>query len=270
MKSESIVGSNRTGCAVAPELTEEMIAGTLEFPPTSVGDATGLGELRATYTSEAEPVGTMPPPPSATQLVKDVANAVTGGAPMQLLDLLGERLAFERAGTRLWDALAAKFDATGGFSKGPTRDQLTHIRNEEHRHFTMLTELMERLGGDPTAVTPAAEVAAVASMGLPAVLTDPRTEFVQCLEAILVAELVDNDCWPPLLELLANAGYEDEAKRLLCAVQSEREHLESVRSWLATAQGRSVEAVSKLSHAETDCVMSMPAIASLATAPAAH
>jgi rubrerythrin len=266
MKSETIAGSNRTGCAVAPELTEEMIAGTLEFPPTSVGDATGLGELRATYTAEGEPVGTMPPPPTTTQLVKNVANAVTGGAPMQLLDLLGERLAFERAGTRLWDALAAKFDATGGFSGGPTRDQLTHIRDEEHRHFTMLCDLMERLGGDPTAVTPAAEVAAVASMGLPAVLTDPRTEFVQCLEAILVAELVDNDCWPPLLELLSNAGYEDEAKRLLCAVQSEREHLECVRSWLATAQGRSVEAVTALSHAETDSVMATPVMASLATA----
>ena len=82
-------------------------------------------------------------------------------------------------------------------------------------------------------------------------------------EAVHVAELSDNDCWPPLLELLVNGGYESEAQRFLCAVQSEREHLQCVRMWLAAAQGRSIEDVRTLSEQETAAVMASPAIAPL-------
>ncbi len=263
MKSETMLGTNRTGAKLAPEMLEEMVSGTQEFPPTSAGDAEGLADIRNAYSEEGEPIGTMPPPTGVKQLAKTAAAAVTGGAPMQLLDLIGERLAFERAGTRLWEALVAKHDATGGFKGGPSRDDIAHIRDEELQHFELLRELMERLDADPTAVTPAADIQAVASMGLPQVLTDPRTDFLQCLEAVLVAELVDNDCWPSLLELLAEAGYRDEAAELLCAVESEREHLEKVRSWLAAGQGRSVEAVRNLSQAETQTIMASPAIAAL-------
>jgi hypothetical protein len=258
-----LLGTNRTGCAVAADRTAEMIAATKEFRPTSTGSLELLGEVRATYTESGEAIGTMPPPASATGLAKTVMKAVTGGAPLLLMDKLGERLAFERAGTRLWEAMIAKFDATGGFRGGPTRDQVAHVRDEELRHFHMLRELMERLDGDPTAVTPSAEVQAVASMGLPAVLTDPRTDFVQCLEAALVAELVDNDCWPALIELLTQGGYEEEAQSFLCAVESEREHLQCVRMWVAAAEGRSVDAARELSDAETSTVMASPAIATL-------
>ncbi len=37
--------------------------------------------------------------------------------------------------------------------------------------------------------------------GLPAVLTDPRTNLIQCLDALLVAELTDNAGWEMLIEL---------------------------------------------------------------------
>jgi hypothetical protein len=263
MKAKQMLGSNRTGAKLAPERTREMIAGSLEFPPSSPGDAELIGRVRATY-ANGEPIGTMPPPPNLKGAAKTVVNAVTGGAPLQLLDKLGERLAFERSGTRLWQAMVAKYDAVGSFSGGPSREDLEHICDEEHRHFTMLRELMEKLDGDPTAVTPAANVQAVASMGLPQVLTDPRTSMVQSLEAVLVAELADNECWPPLLELLVNGGYEDDAQRLLCAVKSEREHLEHVRTWLASAQGRSIGDVEKLTAAETETVLASSALAPLA------
>ncbi len=262
-KARAMLSSNRTGAALAPARTEEMIAGTTEFPPSSPGDAEQIGELRATYAKTGEPIGTMPPPASLKGVAKTALKAITGGAPLLLLDKLGERLAFERSGTRLWEAAVAKLDAVGSFSGGPSRAQLVHIRDEEKMHFDMLRELMERLDADPTAVTPAANVVAVASMGLPQVLTDARTTMVQALEAILIAELADNECWPPLLELLVNGGYEDDARRLLCAVQSEREHLQCVRMWLAAAQGRSIEDVQTLTETETAAVLASPAIAPL-------
>jgi hypothetical protein len=262
-ETTTMLGGNRTGAKLAPVLTEEMIEGTLEFPPTSVGDAEALGDVRAEYTEAGEPLGTMPAPATMTQAAKTAVKAVLGAGPMQLLDKLGERLAFERAGTRLWEAMVAKHDATGGFDGGPSRDELSHIRDEELRHFDMLRALIERMDADPTAITPSAEVQAIASTGLPAVLTDPRTDLVQCLEAVLVAELVDNDCWPALIELLSEGGYTDEAQEFLGAVESEREHLQCVRMWLAAAQGRSVDAIRELSDAETETVLAMPAIAAL-------
>src|SRR5215213_9673038 len=108
MKAKQLLGTNRTGAALSPELTQEMIAGTLEFPPSSSGDAELIGRLRSTY-SKGEPIGTMPPPANVKGVAKTVMNAVTGGAPLLLLDKLGERLAFERSGTRLWEAMVAKY-----------------------------------------------------------------------------------------------------------------------------------------------------------------
>jgi hypothetical protein len=262
MKAKQVMGTNRTGAALSPDLIQEMIAAAMEFPPSSQGDAMGIAEMRASY-SKGEPIGTMPPPANVKGVAKTVMNAVTGGAPLQLLDKLGERLAFERTGTRVWEAMVAKYDAVGSFTGGPSRDELVHIRDEELRHFTMLRDLVERLDADPTAVTPSADVAAVLSMGIPKVLTDPRTTMAQALEGALLAELADNDCWPPLLELLVNGGYDEEAQRFLCAVKSEREHLQHVRTWLANAQGRSVEDVENLTAAEAEAVLSSSALGSL-------
>jgi hypothetical protein len=262
MKAKQMMGTNRTGAALSPDLTQEMIAAAMEFPPSSHGDAKGIAEMRASY-SKGDPIGTMPPPANVQGIAKTVLKAVTGGAPLQLLDKLGERLAFERSGTRVWEAMIAKYDAVGSFSGGPSREDLVHIRDEELRHFTMLRELVERLDADPTAVTPAANVQAVLATGIPQVLTDPRTTMAQALEGALLAELADNDCWPPLLELLVNGGYEEEAQRFLCAVKSEREHLQHVRTWLANAQGRSVEDVENLTAAETAAVLSSSSLRSL-------
>ena len=55
-----------------------------------------------------------------------------------------------------------KFESEGGWEGGPTAEELRQIREEELQHFEMLKECMQTLGGDPTAMTPAADVAAVA------------------------------------------------------------------------------------------------------------
>jgi hypothetical protein len=96
------------------------------------------------------------------------------------------------------------------------------VRDEEHEHFVMLGEAIRQLGGDPTVVTPSANLQATASKGLCAVLADPRTDVLQCLEALLTAELVDNDCWPALIELVENAGEEDLAARFQASTGDRR------------------------------------------------
>jgi hypothetical protein len=236
---------NRTGIGIAPELAKRMLEAPEEFPPSSPGTAEAMAAVRAAYAGEAEPIGTMPPPASVKQAAKAVVQGVTGAHPIVLQDKLAERLAFERAGTRLYDALLSKHDAGRTFRGGPSRRDIEHIRNEEHRHVLMLLETIREAGGDPTVVSPSANVQAVVSKGLPAVLADPRTDVLQCLEALLVAELADNECWTALIELAEDAGDRRMVERFGEALQSEREHLQMVRGWVAAGTGRSVERVRK-------------------------
>ena len=102
----------------------------------------------------------------------------------------------------------------------------------------MLVELVKALGGDPTELTPSANVQLTASHGVGQVLVDPRTNLLQSLEAILMAELADNECWETLTGLAHMAGQEEVAERCEEALLTEQEHLEKVRSWLAAGQGR--------------------------------
>jgi len=154
------------------------------------------------------------------------------------MDKLGERLAFERTGTRLYEALISKHDAFGSFAGGPSKADLEHICEEEYRHFTMLQAAVEQLGGDPTAVTPAANLSATASQGIPKVIVDPRTTLLQSLEAVLIAELSDNACWETLVELAQQAGENGLGQQFEHAYATEQEHLVKVRTWLAAGQGR--------------------------------
>src|SRR5690606_16566279 len=100
---------------------------------------------------------------------------IKGHKPTAFIDKLSDRAAFERAGVRLYDALLAKFDASSQlWEGGPTRERLEHIRNEELEHFFLVKEAIEKLGADPTVMSPAADVSAVASMGVFKVVSDPR------------------------------------------------------------------------------------------------
>jgi len=234
-------GHNRTGVATQPELAAAMVAATRQFPPTSAGDAEAIAQERAHYARGGDVVGTMPPPVSVSELARTAVRTMIGEQPLLLLDKLGERLAFERTGTRLYDALLSKHEARRTFSGGPTRDEIIHIRDEERQHMRLVNDAIAGLGGDPTAVTPSANLHATASHGFCAVLADPRTDVQQGLEVLLAAELLDNDSWATLIELTELAGQDELAARFQKALATEREHLEQVRGWLATATGLSVE-----------------------------
>ena len=188
-------------------------AGMDEFPPTSQGSAEDVAQVRIVYAQAAEPMGSVPPPTSMKGTVQTAVKAVMGEQPTLFMDKLGERLAFERSGTRLYEALVSKHDAFGSFTGGPSRDDLEHVRQEEYRHFTMLQSAIEQLGGDPTAVTPSANLHATAAHGINQVIVDPRTTLLQSLEAILIAELADNACWEALIELAQEAGEDKLVKQ---------------------------------------------------------
>jgi rubrerythrin len=238
MNQHATIGTNRTGIAAAPERSREMLTGMDEFPPTSQGSAADVAQVRIAYAQAAEPLGSVPPPASVKGTVQTAVKAVMGEKPMLFMDKLGERLAFERSGTRLYEALVSKHDAFGSFTGGPSREDLEHVLQEEYRHFTMLHSVIEQLGGDPTAVTPSANLHATAAHGINQVIVDPRTTLLQSLEAILIAELADNACWEALIELAQGAGEDKLVKQFEEALKNEQDHLAKVQAWLAAGQGR--------------------------------
>jgi ferritin-like protein len=227
-------GWNRTGIVTAPLMAREMTEGAAAAAPSSEGGPEALMLRRGEYIREGFPVGSLPPPPvSLKGVVEGAAQAVgmtTGVAT--LLDKLSERLAFERAGTRLYDALIGKCESLGETSPGPTLAQLREIREEERRHFMLVNRAITELGGDPTVQSPCADTVMVSSLGLMQVLTDPRTNISQCLQAILTAELTDNDGWQLLVNLAESLGHDEMGKEFRAALANEEKHLTSVRGWL--------------------------------------
>jgi ferritin-like protein len=219
MQLTTEVGMNHSGMLVAEDGGQKMLENT-ELTKANGGDERELAKIRMDYAKEAEPVGTLPEPQPS-------------GVARVLMDKLGERLAFERAGTRLYDALMVKCAADA--SRIVSSKEIKHIRDEEAVHFALVGAAIQSLGGDPTAQTPCADVTGVEGQGLMQVLTDPKTTVAQALHAILVAEMVDNAAWDELIELTEQAGNDDRVARLTKARDEEQEHLEKVQGWYKQA-----------------------------------
>ena len=154
-------------------------------------------------------------------MAKSALQALQGKKATLLVDKLAERMAFERSGVRLYEALMLKCRAAANGDSSAALARLEHICNEELEHFHMLWGCIEQLGADPTAQTPSADVSAVASQGIPKVLLDPRTTFPQCLEAVLTAELVDCDAWERLTELAEGFKQTEMGKIPPCCLTGE-------------------------------------------------
>jgi rubrerythrin len=216
---------NRTGAESADRVTDSvlLVSYSLEAEPSSHADGNEVAAVRKAYASIAEPVGHVDP-----------RDAWPERSPehLQFLDKLGERLAFERAGVRLYEALLVKIDAppVGAPTLGRgERELLARICLEEHEHYLLLQQAIQEVGGDPSCLTPSADVAGVMMSGLPKVLLDPRTTVAHGLDAILVAELADNDAWERLEEMAEARGLASLAMRFAEALEHEQEHLETVR-----------------------------------------
>jgi len=226
--AQQVMG-NRTGMQTTPELAEELVEGAASATPSSEGGAEVIAEQRVEYISEGFPLGSMPSMPVSEEAEADEDQA----AMAVLLDKLSERLAFERMGVRLYEALLNKCETLGESTPGPTLDDVKRIGTEELEHFLMLNQTITDLGGDPTVESPSADIAGVASMGIMQVLTDPRSSVPQCLQALLTAELTDNAGWELLIELTSSLGYDDMRVQFETALVHEEEHLQNVRDWLS-------------------------------------
>jgi rubrerythrin len=236
VKKPTDIGSNRTGIKTSPIDGRRTVEGAEEDTTAApAAGATIIQTERVLWSRDVDPVGTVPPPATVTGVAKTTVQMARGHRPNVLIDKLGERIAFERTGVRLYEALLAKLAAADVHQGGPTRDELERIRDDELRHFALVKDAMESLGGDPTAMTPCADIVMVASGGLIQVVTDPRTTLAQALDAALVAELTDNDGWAMLIDLADGLGQDEMVASFREALIEEEDHLVRVRGWLTAS-----------------------------------
>lgn len=235
MKPSIQLGPNKTGLGMAPLQSTKLLDGQDDaFKSFAQADEDPMQELtfkeiRQEYLRESGTIGSLPPPMTVKGAAVTGFQKITGRHPEVLIDKLGERLAFERSGARLYESFIAKCEVALpkerlGF--------LQDIHADEVRHFRMLYEVIKELGADPTAITPCADVAGVASKGLIDVVNDPRTSVTQAAEAILIAELTDVDSWDLLIKLTEQAGLDAITERFREAQLAEERHLIQIREWL--------------------------------------
>lgn len=232
MQKSNQMGMNRTGVDMSPIHSRRMLQ-DLDVMPPGQTDQRELQDLERQYISEADPVGSVPMPGTLKGVLKTTMEKLSGANPEVLINKLGERLAFERTGTRLYDQLILKFQAHFDSTVSPSfsLEELRDFRQDEADHFLMVKRAMEQLGADPTAMTPDADVSGVASQGLMHVLSDPRSSLTQCLEAILTAELSDNAGWVLLITLCNEMKLDDLASEFEEALSQEQYHLMRINEW---------------------------------------
>jgi rubrerythrin len=227
------IGMNRTGAGMSPIHSKEMIQGA-DLGPVAPGSPEDAARVRRMYIADAPPVGSVPLPSTVRGAVETAVELVRGKEPAVFIDKLGERLAFERTGTRLYEALLNKFEAEGSWEGGPTRAELEQFHDQELAHFELIHGAMEEIGADPTAETPSADVAGVESMGLCQVIADPRTTLAHSVHAIFTAELTDYEAWAMLVDLARALGKEEMAARFERAQAEELYHVTRVRGWVSS------------------------------------
>jgi rubrerythrin len=216
-----------TEILVEAEAAGQAIDDAERAPRTSAGGGLAVAQLRARWAAASAPPGSF----------KLTARPRVAGEIAALVDKLGERLAFERLGVRLYDALVDKWSGFGdelaqlGDGALVMLDELRELRAEELLHVDLVRRAMEAMGADPTAQTPAADVIVTASSGLLQVMVDPRTTLAQSLDALVVAELADNAGWELVIELAQLVRQEQLVEDFARALTDEREHLRRVRGW---------------------------------------
>ena len=228
-------GLNRTGIATSPIDSRRTIEAANAAHTVGPLDGKALETERLRWARSAEPIGTVPPPMTVKGMAKSMIEKLEGHKPTVFVDKLGERLAYERTGTRLYEALIVKHAASNVKPGGPTRAELQKIHDEERAHFLLVRDALTELGADPTAMTPSADVIGVAGLGWVQVLGDPRTTLTQCLCVMLTVEQGDVEGWDVLTQMAASLGFDELATKFDEANALEQEHAMKVRGWLTSA-----------------------------------
>ncbi len=246
---EPTPGLNKTGVQMSPILTKEMLRGVESLMLSEQNNSyEGFDALRTASIQTAEPIGSIPLPLTLKGVFKTGIESVTGKNASLYIDKMGDRLSFERAGVRLYDAILRKCRNPPTDVPKEVVERLEEIRDQELKHMLLLKKSIEEIGADPTAMTPSADVSGVINMGLVQTLNDPRTSMAHCLGALLFLELSDNESWDALIELTESMGDMDSSQLYRAIKLEEDKHLIDIRRFHRAATQNEMGVQAALTH----------------------
>jgi bacterioferritin (cytochrome b1) len=149
--------------------------------------------------------------------------------PQKVIDLLTERLTFERSGVKLYDAIIDKMTVSTEEGVVEMLDQMREHRDQEKEHEEWLEECVRQLGGDAHGHTEMADVVTRESKGIEDIILDGDNDIFHLFHALLTAELADNAGWDLLVSLADEAGDRDAKKAFKKRLHEEEEHLVYMR-----------------------------------------
>ncbi len=142
----------------------------------------------------------------------------------KLIDLLNERLAFERSGVKLYDRILEKLKEESDSNVLRMLDDMQEHRDQEKEHEEWLEEQIRTLGGSAHAVTEHSDLVTRESKGIEEVVMSDA-ELPHLIHALLAAELVDNAGWDLLVQLANEAGDREAKREFKKRLHHEEEHL---------------------------------------------
>jgi tRNA isopentenyl-2-thiomethyl-A-37 hydroxylase MiaE len=232
MAKDIRMGMNRTGAAMSPRHSKALEEASAAKVKKAMVDGKVMMEVRQSYVDTGR-IGSVPTPTTLRGMGKALVDLLRGARAPVLMDRLSERLCSERSAVRMYEGLIGKYGMMGSWPGGPDLGHLQQLRAEELEHFHRLHAQLEVFGADPTALSPSADLAGVAMMGVHQVIADPRTDLRQCLDAMLVAELTDKANWESLHVLALQMGHDEMAEMFGSMLAREARHLSLVQSWVA-------------------------------------
>src|SRR5256886_14497475 len=118
----------------------------------------------------------------------------------KVIDLLSERLAFERAAVKLYDTLHARLRVATDPALRALLEQIEHDRDEEKEHEEWLEEQIRALGGDAHAPTERSVLGRAEAQGGGRGLR--RDDSIPPdFHALLTAQVADNAGWGPVVQI---------------------------------------------------------------------
>jgi rubrerythrin len=142
----------------------------------------------------------------------------------KVIDVLCERLCFERSGVKLYDKILERMQRSSEPNIKKMLEPMREHRDQEKEHEEWLEECIRKLGGDDKKLTEKAKLVTEESKGIESVvMKDP--ELPHLFHALLAAELVDNAGWDLLVQLADEADDTPAKKEFKKRLHEEEEHL---------------------------------------------
>jgi rubrerythrin len=176
----------------------------------------------------------------------------------RVIDLLCERLAFERSGVKLYDRVIEALQGTTDAELHSLQATLEEHRAEEREHESWLEGQIRALGGETSLECDGARLASREAAGIEEVAAHDGGDLRHLFHALLAAEAMDETGWKLLVEVAEDAGDREARREFARRHSHEQEHLAFTRHLVERIAVRTIFGPRGLQERAMDLAASIP------------